>query len=171
MRAFHIEAPESENLFADQEIQRCPFLRNINEPTNFSFSSNTDFPLPVSSPTFTVRSCCLLLGYISFIFPYFLLYCIRCVVSKAQFLKMVPILTWHSGFSMEGMELCPFRGNHLHWTRTWGLSLLFNLILWLQKQHPLVFQLSDLVDLSALIFSRTSGRNKRTLQRKSPLPR
>ncbi|URE27517.1 hypothetical protein MUK42_02540 [Musa troglodytarum] len=31
--------------FAHQDIQRCPFLRNINEPTNFSFSS-VNFPVP-----------------------------------------------------------------------------------------------------------------------------
>ncbi|OIT31295.1 PREDICTED: uncharacterized protein LOC109208870 [Nicotiana attenuata] len=30
-----------------QDIVRCPFLRNINEPTNFSFSSSMAFPLPV----------------------------------------------------------------------------------------------------------------------------
>ncbi|XP_019198446.1 PREDICTED: uncharacterized protein LOC109192323 [Ipomoea nil] len=30
-----------------QDIIRCPFLRNINEPTNFSFSSSMAFPLPV----------------------------------------------------------------------------------------------------------------------------
>ncbi|KAJ4720829.1 Zinc finger B-box domain containing protein 1 isoform 1 [Melia azedarach] len=28
-------------------ILRCPFLRNINEPTNFSFSSSLPFPMPV----------------------------------------------------------------------------------------------------------------------------
>ncbi|KAL5734924.1 hypothetical protein ACOSP7_032785 [Xanthoceras sorbifolium] len=28
-------------------IFRCPFLRNINEPTNFSFSSSLPFPMPV----------------------------------------------------------------------------------------------------------------------------
>ncbi|KAI9157322.1 hypothetical protein LWI28_020615 [Acer negundo] len=28
-------------------IFRCPFLRNINEPTNFSFSSSLPFPVPV----------------------------------------------------------------------------------------------------------------------------
>ncbi|XP_004143803.1 uncharacterized protein LOC101212152 [Cucumis sativus] len=31
----------------NQDIQRCPFLRNINEPTNFSFSSSMAFPVPV----------------------------------------------------------------------------------------------------------------------------
>ncbi|KAL0541073.1 hypothetical protein IC582_021104 [Cucumis melo] len=31
----------------NQDIQRCPFLRNINEPTNFSFSSSMAFPIPV----------------------------------------------------------------------------------------------------------------------------
>lgn len=32
------------------DILRCPFLRNINEPTNFSFSSMSSmaFPMPVS---------------------------------------------------------------------------------------------------------------------------
>ncbi|PPD68990.1 hypothetical protein GOBAR_DD34136 [Gossypium barbadense] len=32
---------------SQMEILRCPFLRNINEPTNFSFSSTLPFPLPV----------------------------------------------------------------------------------------------------------------------------
>ena len=32
----------------NQDIQRCPFLRNINEPTDFSFSSSMAFPVPVS---------------------------------------------------------------------------------------------------------------------------
>lgn len=36
----------SENSFAPQDIQRCPFLRNINEPTSFSFSS-VNLPVPV----------------------------------------------------------------------------------------------------------------------------
>ncbi|KAI3761781.1 hypothetical protein L1987_52203 [Smallanthus sonchifolius] len=31
---------------SQHDIFRCPFLRNINEPTNFSFSSSTTFPLP-----------------------------------------------------------------------------------------------------------------------------
>lgn len=35
-----------EDSFAHDGIQRCPFLRNINEPTNFSFSS-VSFPAPV----------------------------------------------------------------------------------------------------------------------------
>jgi hypothetical protein len=30
------------------DMVRCPFLRNINEPTNFSFSSSMAFPMPVS---------------------------------------------------------------------------------------------------------------------------
>ncbi|CAH9144846.1 unnamed protein product [Cuscuta epithymum] len=30
-----------------QDIMRCPFLRNINEPTNFSFSSSMAFPMAV----------------------------------------------------------------------------------------------------------------------------
>ncbi|CAH2078560.1 unnamed protein product [Thlaspi arvense] len=35
----------SECPFAAESIQRCPFLRNINKPTNFSFSS-LSFPIP-----------------------------------------------------------------------------------------------------------------------------
>ncbi|KAK6156372.1 hypothetical protein DH2020_010620 [Rehmannia glutinosa] len=31
----------------NQDIVRCPFLRNINEPTNFSFSTSMAFPIPV----------------------------------------------------------------------------------------------------------------------------
>lgn len=41
------ESVSSEQSFAHQDIQRCPFLRNINEPTNFSFSSHMNFSLPV----------------------------------------------------------------------------------------------------------------------------
>lgn len=33
--------------FNDGDILKCPFLRNINKPTSFSFSS-VNFPLPVS---------------------------------------------------------------------------------------------------------------------------
>ncbi|KAJ0239750.1 hypothetical protein HA466_0233380 [Hirschfeldia incana] len=31
------------------DILRCPFLRNINEPTNLSFSSSLPFPMPVGA--------------------------------------------------------------------------------------------------------------------------
>ncbi|KAI3508660.1 hypothetical protein L1887_23669 [Cichorium endivia] len=31
---------------SQNDIIRCPFLRNINEPTNFSFSSSMAFPMP-----------------------------------------------------------------------------------------------------------------------------
>lgn len=34
--------------FNGQDIQRCPFLSNINKPTNFSFFSALNFPSPVS---------------------------------------------------------------------------------------------------------------------------
>ncbi|CAK7325497.1 unnamed protein product [Dovyalis caffra] len=37
------EDPASSQL----DIQRCPFLRNINEPTSFSLSSSMPFPMPV----------------------------------------------------------------------------------------------------------------------------
>ncbi|KAJ8631911.1 hypothetical protein MRB53_025247 [Persea americana] len=39
------QSSSSERLFAHQDIQRCPFLRNINEPTNFSLS-----PINFSKP-------------------------------------------------------------------------------------------------------------------------
>ena len=39
---------ESECPFDVKDIQRCPFLRNINKPTNFSFSS-TNISIPVSN--------------------------------------------------------------------------------------------------------------------------
>ncbi|GLT93199.1 hypothetical protein SLE2022_110010 [Rubroshorea leprosula] len=32
---------------SQMDLLRCPFLRNINEPTNFSFSSPMPFPMPV----------------------------------------------------------------------------------------------------------------------------
>lgn len=41
------QSSSSERLFAHQDIQRCPFLRNINEPTNFSLSP-INFSKPVS---------------------------------------------------------------------------------------------------------------------------
>lgn len=36
-----------ESLPSRNDFLRCPFLRNINEPTNFSFSSSMAFPIPV----------------------------------------------------------------------------------------------------------------------------
>ncbi|KAL1552830.1 hypothetical protein AAHA92_13581 [Salvia divinorum] len=33
----------------DQDIFRCPFLRNINEPTNFPFTSSMAFPIPAQN--------------------------------------------------------------------------------------------------------------------------
>ncbi|PIN07451.1 hypothetical protein CDL12_19981 [Handroanthus impetiginosus] len=36
-----------DSLTFNQDIDRCPFLQNINEPTNFSFSTTMAFPLPV----------------------------------------------------------------------------------------------------------------------------
>ncbi|KAK3018789.1 hypothetical protein RJ639_002906 [Escallonia herrerae] len=36
-----------ESLPSHQDIGRCPFLRNINEPTNFSLSSSMALPMPV----------------------------------------------------------------------------------------------------------------------------
>lgn len=43
--------PEN-SMASNLDILRCPFLRNINEPTNLSFSSSMPFPMPVSN-----RSC------------------------------------------------------------------------------------------------------------------
>ncbi|KAM0945701.1 hypothetical protein DsansV1_C10g0105521 [Dioscorea sansibarensis] len=35
-----------DSMLSLQDIQRCPFLRNINEPTSFNFSSSVKFPSP-----------------------------------------------------------------------------------------------------------------------------
>lgn len=115
----------NEDCVPDLDILRCPFLRNINEPTNFSFASSLAFPVPVSyisfrwfasSIVFYVTVGVLLIICISYwhlqlldwnwaiFWYYFLLYLIRDAAAKVQFLKMVPILTWHLGFSMGVME-------------------------------------------------------------------
>ncbi|GMY08735.1 Serine/arginine repetitive matrix protein [Fagus crenata] len=36
-----------ESMPSQLDMLRCPFLRNINEPTNFNFSSSMAFPMPV----------------------------------------------------------------------------------------------------------------------------
>jgi hypothetical protein len=46
-----MEEEASECPFDAKDIQRCPFLRNINKPTCFSFSS-ASFLIPVSSICF-----------------------------------------------------------------------------------------------------------------------
>ncbi|XP_010253579.1 PREDICTED: uncharacterized protein LOC104594800 [Nelumbo nucifera] len=38
--------PSSDCLFTHQDILRCPFLRNINEPTNFSLFTPANFSMP-----------------------------------------------------------------------------------------------------------------------------
>ncbi|XP_059628272.1 uncharacterized protein LOC132271044 [Cornus florida] len=46
MNIFFRNATE-ESLPSHHDFISCPFLRNINEPTNFSFSSSMAFPMPV----------------------------------------------------------------------------------------------------------------------------
>ncbi|XP_077240764.1 uncharacterized protein LOC143881538 [Tasmannia lanceolata] len=46
-RAISEDSLSSDPFFGHQNIQRCPFLRTINEPTSFSFSSPKNFPMPV----------------------------------------------------------------------------------------------------------------------------
>lgn len=48
-----INEDTSECHFDEKAIQRCPFLRNINKPTSFSFSS-VNFPGPVSYCLFSL---------------------------------------------------------------------------------------------------------------------
>ncbi|KAF8378986.1 hypothetical protein HHK36_028413 [Tetracentron sinense] len=45
-RSMNEKSLSSEGFFDHQDIQRCPFLRNINQSTSFSFSS-VNFPVPV----------------------------------------------------------------------------------------------------------------------------
>ncbi|GKU91747.1 hypothetical protein SLEP1_g5573 [Rubroshorea leprosula] len=44
---FFFRGPSDDSAPSHMDILRCPFLRNINEPTNFSFSSAMPFPMPV----------------------------------------------------------------------------------------------------------------------------
>ncbi|KAG8651226.1 uncharacterized protein LOC110618500 [Manihot esculenta] len=44
---FFFRGPNDDSVPSQHDILRCPFLRNINEPTNFSFRSSTPFPMPV----------------------------------------------------------------------------------------------------------------------------
>ncbi|EEF28083.1 uncharacterized protein LOC8261824 [Ricinus communis] len=46
---FFFRGQNEEPAPSQNDILRCPFLRNINEPTNFSFSSSLPFPMPVRS--------------------------------------------------------------------------------------------------------------------------
>ncbi|KAF8403046.1 hypothetical protein HHK36_011140 [Tetracentron sinense] len=47
-RGINRESLSSDCLSAHEDIHRCPFLRNIDEPTNFSFSSSSvNFPMTV----------------------------------------------------------------------------------------------------------------------------
>lgn len=48
------ESSSSKSFFANQDIQKCPFLRNVSEPTNFSFLSATfpDTPRATKGPIF-----------------------------------------------------------------------------------------------------------------------
>lgn len=44
-----VNVDTSECPFDELDIQKCPFLRNINKPTSFSFSTaNISIPVPVS---------------------------------------------------------------------------------------------------------------------------
>ncbi|KAM1505093.1 hypothetical protein TB2_001060 [Malus domestica] len=43
---FNFKAPSDDCVPSELDILKCPFLRNINEPTNFSFASSLAFPVP-----------------------------------------------------------------------------------------------------------------------------
>ncbi|KAG9452872.1 hypothetical protein H6P81_005776 [Aristolochia fimbriata] len=47
LRGRNEDLSSTDSSLGQMDIQRCPFLRNINEPTNFSFSTPISFPLPV----------------------------------------------------------------------------------------------------------------------------
>ncbi|XP_068634999.1 uncharacterized protein [Aristolochia californica] len=47
LRGRNEDFSSTDSSLGHMDIQRCPFLRNINEPTNFSFSSPVSFPLPI----------------------------------------------------------------------------------------------------------------------------
>ena len=89
------------------DILRCPFLRNINEPTNLSFSSSSlPFPFPVSNHL----NCFFFL--ILYLYPSIRCFLLtnnkllsRCEQGKDQFLRMDPISTLRLGFSMVKMVL------------------------------------------------------------------
>ncbi|EOY18593.1 hypothetical protein QUC31_006448 [Theobroma cacao] len=44
---FFLRGLNEDSASSQMDILRCPFLRNINEPTNFSLSSAMPFPMPV----------------------------------------------------------------------------------------------------------------------------
>ncbi|XWS75126.1 hypothetical protein CRYUN_Cryun01aG0058500 [Craigia yunnanensis] len=44
---FFFRGLNEDSASSQMDILRCPFLKNINEPTNFSFSSAMSFPMPV----------------------------------------------------------------------------------------------------------------------------
>lgn len=47
MGNYLMESLRSANSFDHEDVERCPFLRNINETTQFSFSS-VNFSVPVN---------------------------------------------------------------------------------------------------------------------------
>lgn len=98
------ESQKSECPFAQEGIQRCPFLRNINEPTNFSFSKPMNFSMPVCTLSQSIIICCEIPIILILTQLFILLFIFRCGVQKVQFSKMVPILIWHLRFSMGTME-------------------------------------------------------------------
>jgi len=67
----------------EDSILRCPFLRNINEPTNFSFVSPLAFPMPVSFP-FGLHD--------SLIIFYFSLH-IWMFLPLSSYLRMMPVIS------------------------------------------------------------------------------
>ena len=107
--------------FDMKDIQRCPFLRNINKPTCFSFSS-VNLPLPVGclfayhipfASILVVGSFYLYLGVLLILFNIRKLILSFCLFDrrepKVQYLKMVLVLIQHlSSFTgRTGLSRCP----------------------------------------------------------------
>ena len=97
-----VKEDASECPFDVKDLQRCPFLRNINKPTCFSFSS-VHLPLsviPVSHLSFVIHA---LFALRYFHFSHFAFFC--CREPKVQYSRMVPVLIRHLKFFMGRMGL------------------------------------------------------------------
>ena len=144
------------------DILRCPFLRNINEPTNLSFSSSSlPFPIPVSN-CFCFSSCilypsirCFLLTNNKLLF--------RCEQGKVQFLRMDPISTLRLGFSMVKMVLSRSLTALVPERRSLRFPLLRSIHL-LLRRRLLVSPPSDMEGLLDLMRFPTCLRTKRESQ-------
>lgn len=153
MKGMNDEASECSS--NEMDIQRCPFLRNINKPTCFSFST-MNFTFPVL--TYLLSSLYHFMIAMAYLIYYFCFS--RFVERKGQFLRMVLILILRLTCFMVKMGSSHYLRDLVSRANWQSQRPLLISTPWQRKLQPSVCQLLDQEDHLASVTSLRNGRSR-----------